>query len=102
MVEVAGPLYAMSVGGAGGDRGWQTAGNIPCEVVGFSGNNALVLPFGAAGRRAAGLPCDRVVDGGGGAAVYRPGSGGCINGYGRADRREGAAAGWAGAGAVPQ
>jgi flagellum-specific ATP synthase len=45
MVEVAGPLHAMSVGGrvvieAG--RG-QT---VPCEVVGFSGPHALVLPFG--------------------------------------------------------
>jgi flagellum-specific ATP synthase len=43
MVEVAGPLYAMSVGArvvieAPGK-------NIPCEVVGFSGNNALLMPF---------------------------------------------------------
>ena len=44
MVEVAGPLHAMSVGSrvvieAGG------AGAIPCEVVGFAGDNALLLPF---------------------------------------------------------
>jgi flagellum-specific ATP synthase len=46
MVEVAGPIHAMSVGariiiegGAGK--------NIPCEVVGFSGANALLMPFAA-------------------------------------------------------
>ncbi len=46
MVEVAGPLHAMSVGarivietGRGAD--------IPCEVVGFSGENALLMPFAA-------------------------------------------------------
>src|SRR5690349_1168895 len=46
MVEVAGPIHSMSVGarviiesGAGK--------NIPCEVVGFSGANALLMPFGA-------------------------------------------------------
>src|SRR3954454_13181217 len=44
MVEAAGPIHAMSVGariiiegGAGK--------NIPCEVVGFSGANALLMPF---------------------------------------------------------
>lgn len=44
MVEVAGPIHAMSVGarivietGAGRD--------IPCEVVGFSGDNAVLMPF---------------------------------------------------------
>jgi flagellum-specific ATP synthase len=48
MVEVAGPLYAMSVGArvtieAGSrDLGLR---NIPCEVVGFSGPNALLMPF---------------------------------------------------------
>jgi flagellum-specific ATP synthase len=46
MVEVAGPLHAMSVGArvvieTGNAR------NIPCEVVGFAGANALLLPFGA-------------------------------------------------------
>jgi flagellum-specific ATP synthase len=45
MVEVAGPIHTMSVGarvnietGAGRD--------IPCEVVGFSGAHALLMPFG--------------------------------------------------------
>jgi flagellum-specific ATP synthase len=46
MVEVAGPIQAMSVGArvvieTGKDR------DIPCEVVGFSGANALLMPFGA-------------------------------------------------------
>src|ERR1700751_2503038 len=44
MVEVAGPIHAMSVGArivieTGGSR------FIPCEVIGFSGNNAVVMPF---------------------------------------------------------
>jgi flagellum-specific ATP synthase len=44
MVEVAGPVHAMSVGArivieTGGAR------PIPCEVIGFSGNNAVVMPF---------------------------------------------------------
>jgi flagellum-specific ATP synthase len=44
MVEVAGPIHAMSVGArllieAGHARA------IPCEVVGFAGPNALLLPF---------------------------------------------------------
>src|SRR5438132_8997726 len=46
MVEVAGPLYAMSVGA----RVLIETGNspaIPCEVVGFSGDHALLVPFGA-------------------------------------------------------
>jgi flagellum-specific ATP synthase len=46
MVEVAGPIHAMSVGArvtieTGGGRA------IPCEVVGFSGANALLMPFAA-------------------------------------------------------
>jgi flagellum-specific ATP synthase len=45
MIEVAGSLHAMSVGArvtieAGGRL-------IPCEVVGFSGANALLMPFAA-------------------------------------------------------
>jgi flagellum-specific ATP synthase len=44
MVEVAGSVHAMSVGGRvtieTKDR------RIPCEVVGFSGPNALLMPFG--------------------------------------------------------
>ncbi|SEO27398.1 flagellar protein export ATPase FliI [Bradyrhizobium sp. OK095] len=44
MVEVAGPIHAMSVGArlvieTGASR------DIPCEVIGFSGNNAIVMPF---------------------------------------------------------
>jgi flagellum-specific ATP synthase len=46
MVEVAGPIHAMSVGArvvieTGPDR------TIPCEVVGFSDANALLMPFAA-------------------------------------------------------
>ncbi len=44
MVEVAGPIHAMSVGArivieTGGER------FIPCEVIGFTGDNAVVMPF---------------------------------------------------------
>jgi len=44
LMEVAGPLHAMSVGArvvieAGGGR------PVACEVVGFSGSHALLLPF---------------------------------------------------------
>ena len=44
MVEVAGPIHAMSVGSrviieTGRDH------FIPCEVVGFTGANALLMPF---------------------------------------------------------
>jgi flagellum-specific ATP synthase len=44
MVEIAGPIHAMSVGArivieTGGDR------VIPAEVVGFDGDNAVVMPF---------------------------------------------------------
>ena len=46
MVEVAGPIHAMSVGArvvieTGSGR------PIPCEAVGFSGPNALLMPFAA-------------------------------------------------------
>ena len=43
MVEVAGPLYAMSVGARVLVE--TPANTIPCEVVGFSGSNALLMPF---------------------------------------------------------
>ncbi|MGA3309695.1 MAG: flagellar protein export ATPase FliI [Xanthobacteraceae bacterium] len=44
MVEVAGPLHAMSVGAR---LLIETPGKtIPCEVVGFSGGKALLMPFG--------------------------------------------------------
>ncbi|MBR1132849.1 flagellar protein export ATPase FliI [Bradyrhizobium iriomotense] len=44
MVEVAGPIHAMSVGAR---LVIETGANrfIPCEVIGFSGNNAVVMPF---------------------------------------------------------
>jgi flagellum-specific ATP synthase len=45
MVEVAGPLFAMSVGARLTIETGARA--IPCEVVGFSGNNALLMPFAA-------------------------------------------------------
>ena len=46
MVEIAGPIHAMSVGArivieTGADR------FIPCEVIGFTGHNAVVMPFAA-------------------------------------------------------
>ncbi len=46
MVEVAGPIHAMSVGAR---LTIETGlnGAIPCEVVGFSGGHALALPFAA-------------------------------------------------------
>src|SRR5262245_50801097 len=46
MVEAAGPIHTMSVGA----RLMIETGNgpdIPCEVVGFSGSNALLMPFGS-------------------------------------------------------
>src|SRR3979409_1855046 len=46
MVEVAGPIHAMSVG-ARVIIETGTGRNIPCEVVGFSGANALLMPFAA-------------------------------------------------------
>ena len=44
MVEIAGPIHAMSVGAR---IVIETGGNrfIPAEVIGFSGNNAVVMPF---------------------------------------------------------
>src|ERR1041385_4907304 len=46
MVEVAGPIHAMSVGAR---VLIETAAGrtIPCEVVGFTGANALLMPFAA-------------------------------------------------------
>ncbi|MGE3147387.1 MAG: flagellar protein export ATPase FliI [Pseudorhodoplanes sp.] len=45
MVEVAGPLHAMSVGARVAIE--TGARPIPCEVVGFAGERALLMPFGA-------------------------------------------------------
>src|SRR6187401_1122791 len=44
MVEIAGPIHAMSVGAR---IVIDTSGNrfIPAEVIGFTGNNAVVMPF---------------------------------------------------------
>src|SRR3981081_4802919 len=44
MVELAGPIHAMSVAAR---IVIETGGNrlIPCEVIGFNGNNAVVMPF---------------------------------------------------------
>jgi flagellum-specific ATP synthase len=46
MVEIAGPIYAMSVGSRLTLESG-TEGGVPCEVVGFSGNLALAMPYGA-------------------------------------------------------
>ena len=43
MVEVAGPIHAMSVGARVVIE--TPAKPIPCEVVGFAGSNALLMPF---------------------------------------------------------
>jgi flagellum-specific ATP synthase len=43
MVEVAGPLHVMSVGARVIIE--SAAKSIPCEVIGFTGNNALLMPF---------------------------------------------------------
>ena len=43
MVEAAGPLYVMSVGARVVIETAEKA--IPCEVVGFTGQNALLMPF---------------------------------------------------------
>jgi flagellum-specific ATP synthase len=46
MIEVAGPLHAMHVGGLV-DLEVAPGRVVPSEVVGFSGERALVMPFGA-------------------------------------------------------
>src|SRR5262249_47939372 len=45
MVEVAGPIHAMSVGARLTVETGQA--RIPCEVVGFAGGHALAMPFAA-------------------------------------------------------
>ncbi len=45
MVEVAGPIHTMSVGARVLIETGPAAPTIPCEVVGFSGANALLMPF---------------------------------------------------------
>ena len=100
MVEVAGPIHAMSVGArviieTGANR------HIPCEVVGFTGANALLMPFAALEgvRRGCKAVCTTVA--GRGAAVLRLARPRRQR-DGRADRRQGAAAGRAVALSVPQ
>ncbi len=88
MVEIAGPIHAMSVGArividTGGNR------FIPCEVIGFTGNNAVVMPFAGLDGREARLPRrDRQFRQPGAAvtAMARARS----QRHGRADRRQGA------------
>jgi flagellum-specific ATP synthase len=46
MIEVAGPIHTMSIGARVVIETGNTR-NIPCEVVGFSGANALLMPFAA-------------------------------------------------------
>ena len=45
LVEVAGPIGTMSLGGRVGIE-IAPGTRVPCEVVGFSGDKALVMPFG--------------------------------------------------------
>src|SRR5690349_21604973 len=50
MVELAGPIHSMSVGSRVSietAQGYGPVRSIPCEVVGFSGANALAMPFAA-------------------------------------------------------
>jgi flagellum-specific ATP synthase len=46
LVEVAGPVSAMQVGGRL-DVAMEGAPSVPCEVIGFSGDRALAMPFGS-------------------------------------------------------
>lgn len=46
MIEVAGPVHAMPVG-ARLTIETGVNGGVPCEVVGFAGDNAVVMPFAA-------------------------------------------------------
>src|SRR5689334_12993288 len=48
MVEIAGPIHTMSVGAR---IGIETGGNrfTPSEVIGFSGQNPVVMPFAGLG-----------------------------------------------------
>ena len=70
MVEVAGPIHAMSVGSR---VTVETAPGrvVPCEVVGFSGPLALLMPF--AGLEGVRRGCRALVNAGG--AVVRPSAG---------------------------
>ncbi|MBX9876095.1 MAG: flagellum-specific ATP synthase FliI, partial [Beijerinckiaceae bacterium] len=45
LVEIAGPIGAMSLGGRIGIE-IAPGSRVPCEVIGFSGDKALVMPYG--------------------------------------------------------
>src|SRR3954453_560099 len=89
MVEIAGPIHAMSVGGR---IVIETGGNrfIPSEVIGFTGDNAVVMPF--AGLEGVRRGCRAVIANA--ASQVRPSAArlrGGLKGVGGPDRRQGAA-----------
>ena len=47
LVEVAGPVAAMRLGGRLDVEGAGGHGLVPCEVIGFQGDRALAMPFGS-------------------------------------------------------
>jgi flagellum-specific ATP synthase len=47
LVEVAGPVAAMRLGGRVDVEGANGHGLVPCEVIGFQGDRALAMPFGS-------------------------------------------------------
>src|SRR3954453_4988181 len=47
LVEVAGPVAAMRLGGRLDIAGAGRCGLIPCEIIGFQGDRALAMPFGS-------------------------------------------------------
>ena len=47
LVEVAGPVAAMRLGGRLDIEGAGGQGAIPCEIIGFQGDRALAMPFGS-------------------------------------------------------
>jgi flagellar biosynthesis/type III secretory pathway ATPase len=83
MVEIAGPLHAMSVGsrltietGQSGEFGRAIA----CEVVGLSGANALAMPVRRARRHVARLPRGAgILAGRSGPVMPRPSGGGGVH-----------------------
>ena len=100
MVEIAGPIHAMSVGAR---IVIETGGNrlIPSEVIGFTGNNAVVMPF--AGLEGVRRGCRAVIANA--ASQVRPSPLVARPRHqrdGRADRRQGAAAAGALADALSQ
>ena len=99
MVEVAGPIHAMSVGARVDDR--DRRGNpIPCEVVGFSGGQRAADAVCAARGRAPRLPGRGFRAAG---TFGRRAAGWAVSSMpGRADRRAGAVAGGAAPYPYPQ